>query len=122
MANEKLNGANNDVLTVKVNVALREDFRAFCKERGVSISAAVNMFVHALMKTNDFSFNKMVPDAKYLPASGAIMGIYLPAEVRTAFVKYCAERGAKMSTIVRSFMVNCVQTGKLWMPEGNLSE
>lgn len=122
MANEKLNGANNDVLTVKVNAALREDFRDFCKERGVSISAAVNMFVHSLMRTNDFSFNKTVPDAKYLPASGAIMGIYLPVEVRAAFVRYCAERGAKMSTIVRSFMVTCVQTGDLWMPDGNMTE
>ena len=116
MDNEKINGAKRNVLTVKANPQLREDFNCFCAERGISVSMAVVMFIRALCKTDDSSFNDVIPDKKYLPASGVSIGIYLTNDIRHVFSKYCTDRGYKMSTAVRMFMMKSIQTGEMWMP------
>lgn len=100
---------NNEYLSVRIDSKLKSDFYNFCQNSGISVSAAVNMLARKCIDIGSLPFIVNVVD--YDTKQGGVslrISIRMKKEIRDGFSTICDRIGVPMSTVVKMFMLQCV--------------
>jgi len=99
----------NEYLSVRIEPMLKKDFYEFCNKSGISVSAAVNQLALKSIEKGSIPFTIHVIDYD-LKKSGEThrISIRMKTELRKGFSEVCAKTGIPMSTVVKIFMLQCI--------------
>lgn len=107
----------NEYMSIRLHGDLKKDFEKFCNDCGMTVSAAVNLFVRNTIKEQMVPFEVTAYDIKGYHEGGDKQlertSIRIDKENRQAFSKVCASLGVPGGRIIKMFMVNCIANGKL---------
>lgn len=107
-------------LSVRVNGGLKADFWSFCEGVGMSASAAISLLAKRCVSEGRIPFEVVSPEnALLLKArkgdngfSDVRTSFRMSIELREQFSNVCTSTlGIPMSTVVKAFMVQCVDRG-----------
>ena len=103
----------NEYLSVRIEPMLKNDFYEFCSKSGISVSAAVNQLALKSIEKGSIPFTVHVIDYD-LKKSGEThrISIRMKTELRNGFSDVCTRTGIPMSTVVKIFMLQCVDKGR----------
>lgn len=100
---------NNEYLSVRVDSKLKNDFFGFCQNSGISVSAAVNMLARKCIDAGSLPFVVNVVDYDTKQSGESVrISIRMKRERRDGFSGICDKIGVPMSTVVKMFMLQCV--------------
>lgn len=106
----------NTGLTIRIDSELKKDFTEFCENAGISVSAAVNLLASASIEHGKIPFEvKIVSYAnKKKKGNDDIVRIMVRLEdsLKSKFSDICSGLGIPMSTVIKMFMLQCVEDGK----------
>lgn len=104
-------------LTVRVPESIKDGFWEFCKGVGMKPTAAVNMLIAKCVRTGDIPFDVVSPEnADRIKADCSLktVAFRVNPEVREQFANFCSSvMCVSMSTVVKTFMVQCIDRGEL---------
>lgn len=103
----------NQYLSMRIKPVLKNDFYNFCSKSGISVSAAVNQLALKSIEKGSIPFTIHVINYD-LKKSGETcrISIRMKTELRQGFSEICAKTGISMSTVVKIFMLQCIDKGK----------
>lgn len=103
----------NQYLSMRIKPVLKNDFYNFCSKSGISVSAAVNQLALKSIEKGSIPFTIYVINYD-LKKSGETcrISIRMKTELRQGFSEVCAKTGISMSTVVKIFMLQCIDKGK----------
>lgn len=106
-------GTRNEYLSVRIDPKLKADFYNFCEKSGISVSAAVNQLAVKSVEKGSIPFVVHVVDYD-LKKNGETnrTSIRMRAELRQGFAEVCNKTGIPMSTVVKMFMLQCIDKGR----------
>lgn len=105
--------SNNEYLSLKIEAQLKDDFYNFCKRSGISASAAVNQLAVKSFETDSIPFviKALNYDLKRDGNSKRI-SVRMKPELRQGFSEICTKKGIPMSTVIKIFMMQCIELGR----------
>lgn len=103
----------NEYLSVRIEPMLKKDFYEFCNKCGISASAAVNQLALKTIERGSIPFTIHVIDYD-IKKNGDTkrISIRMKTELRKGFSEVCTKIGIPMSTVVKIFMLQCIDEGK----------
>lgn len=103
----------NDYLCIRIDRKLKDDFAEFCSKSGISMSAAVNQLVVASKKEGAIPFTvRVVEYETNMPKELTRASIRVKPSLRQDFMGICDRIGIPMSTVVKMFMMQCLELGR----------
>lgn len=106
-------GTKNEYLSVRINKKLKQDFYEFCNKSGISASAAVNQLALKCVEKGSIPFVVHVVDYDMGKKGDSIRtSIRMKSDLREDFSKVCAKTGIPMGTVVKMFMLQCIDEGR----------
>lgn len=105
----------NAGLTIRVDKQLKEDFSEFCDKSGISLSSAVTHLASVIIRDGKIPFViKMVDYDNKIKGNKNDVRIMLRIsdEVKANFSKICDTLGVSKSTVIKIFMMQCVDRGE----------
>lgn len=104
---------NNGQLSVRLQPQLKEDFREFCDKSGISVNAAVNQLALKSIEKGSIPFTVHVLDYDLKKNSKTQrICIRMKPELRNGFSEVCSKTGISMGTVVKIFMLQCIDEKK----------
>lgn len=106
----------NEGLTIRVDDQLKKDFTAFCDNAGISVAAAINLLASTSIKSQKIPFEiKMVSYDRKNKGSKDNVRILIRIEdkLKSGFAQICKELGIPMSTVIKMYMLQCIEQGKI---------
>ena len=101
-------------LQVRVDRKLKEDFAAFCKGAGLTVSGAIHLLMSESIRQNKLPFQVQLIDYNLSGSSDStIMGIKVAEENKKAFSTVCDSLGLTMAAVIKMYMARCIADGKL---------
>jgi len=98
-----------NMLSLRINKQLKEDFYSFCKRKGFTAGKAVTLLAKQFSKSGEIPFSLDVDgNRRYSDGNFIRVSIFLEAATREQFAAACEEYGLPMSIVVRSYMDYCV--------------
>ena len=114
-----MSNVRSDYMSIRIDKVLKEDFYAFCKKCGMTVSGAVNYLIRRTIREEKLPFDVSVgkDDDVYGMDEGGDpqilrVSIRVDKEVRNEFAKICKNIGFPMGRIIKMFMKKCVNEGK----------
>lgn len=105
--------AKNEYLSVRVDPKLKADFYKFCEKSGLSVSAAINQLAVKSVEKGSIPFVVHVVDYELKKkAETNRTSIRMRSELRRGFAEVCDKTGIPMSTVVKMFMLQCIDKGR----------
>ena len=100
-----------NTFTLRVSADLKAAFDAFCDERGLSSSGAINMFATRVINGDILAMRFDENKKKYGPANTKVV-YYLRSAVAERFAEVAENNyGATISSLLRAFMRHCADEG-----------
>jgi len=107
-----MSSRNDKYLALRVGSELKEDFQKFCKNKGYTMSKAVQIYIKYCLENGFTSYNIVETD-KYDEDDTLIsVSINIDIELRQKFSDACKENDISMSILVRNFMKECAVNNK----------
>lgn len=104
--------AKNEYLSVRIDPKLKADFYDFCARSGLSVSAAVNQLALKSVEKGSIPFVVHVVDYDVKKKGETNRtSIRMRSELRRGFAEVCDKTGIPMSTVVKMFMLQCIDKG-----------
>lgn len=102
----------NEYLSIRIEPQLKDDFYTFCKKSGISVSAAINQLAVKSVEKAAIPFVIKVVDYD-IKREGNLkrISIRMKLELRQGFSEVCSKNGIPMSTVIKMFMMQCVEKG-----------
>lgn len=101
-----------DYLSLRVNAQLKDDFYNLCKREGTMAGRVIKLFAKQFSENCNMQFSP-TGDRSYSDDDQIRISVFIEAENRQRFSAACEEYGLPMSSIVRSFMDDCVTNNRL---------
>lgn len=103
----------NEWMSLRMDEALKKDFEVFCGSIGLTVSGAVVLLANETIKQGKIPFNVLAFDEIRGVVNGhdrqsKRMSVRIGDNVKKDFSEICDQIGIPMSTIVRMFMIHCV--------------
>lgn len=108
----------NEYMSIRLEKTLKENFEAFCESCGITVSGAISMLVKHTINEQKIPFRiSATPEVMGIHEGGKKqierISIRIDKEHREEFSKVCKHIGVPMGRIVKMFMANCLNNGKL---------
>ena len=103
---------------VRIEQGLKDEFNAFCSNCGMTVSGAVHLLVKNTINKKQIPFEVISSNSVKGKYEGglkqdATLVVRLDEEVKEEFTRICDTIGVNMSLIIKMFMVNCINTGRM---------
>lgn len=102
----------NKYLMVRISNILKTDFQKFCKNKGLTVSEAVRIFVHYCLENGVAPYNIADQDMYSENDNLTRISITMDSELRKRFSEACSKYNLSMSLFLRDFMNECVVKNK----------
>jgi len=99
-------------LMVRISNILKKDFQKFCKNKGLTVSEAVRIFVHYCLENGATPYNIADRDKHNEDDNLTRISITMDSELRQKFSDACSKYNLSMSLFLRDFMNECVVKNK----------
>lgn len=102
-------------LSFRVNPHLKDDFAEFCEKAGISMSGAVNSLAATSIKMGKIPFVIRMVDYDMKKKEGKVsirIFVRISDDVKNQFSQICRSAGLTMSSVVKMFMLQCVEGGR----------
>lgn len=109
-------------ITIRLDEKLKKDFEAFCESCEMTISGAVKLFATKVVREGKIPFDVVMTGNTGKKSEDDALGmkttrinVRIDKALREEFAKVCEEQLGKssMSRIVKMFMVNCINNGRV---------
>ena len=115
-----MSNSSDKFISVKISKELKGDFETFCARCGMTVSGAVSLLVSETLEENRLPFEITEKAIKRYEnsiagldyQSGSIR-VRIDPETRKEFANVCKSIGIPQGRIVKMFMLNCLDNGKL---------
>ena len=102
-------------ITLRIDEGLKNDFEKLCANMGTNLSSAITLLAGSCGRNNELPFNleynmNWKSSDKVQPSR---ISIRIEEDKKKRFSEFCEERGISMSMIIKMFMIQCLDQGKL---------
>lgn len=98
-----------DYFTLRIEKSVKNEFTEFCQRRRLPISRAVTLFVQKVVKEGEIPFDLYGVERDAAEKKDTVMGVYVDGAIRSQFADVCAGYGVSVGTVIRGFMMACVE-------------
>ena len=108
----------SDILNIRIEKGLKDGFDNFCKSIGMTMSGAVKLLVNYTIDQRKIPFQVEVANSvKGVYEGGKLQekstSLRIGKEAKEEFTKACDFIGIKKSMLIKMYMLNCINNGKL---------
>lgn len=102
-------------IQMRIDVELKKDFETLCGKLGLTCSQAITMLADSCGTKDELPFN--IEYNMNWKKSEAVqqerIAIRIEEDKKKRFSEFCDARGLNMSAVVKMFMIQCLEQGKL---------
>ena len=108
----------NEYLSIRLNKNVKDEFETFCDSCGMTVSGAINLLVKKTIEERKIPFQISTmnePIGAYEGGEPQTLrtSVRIDKRQREQFAEVCQSVGVPMSRLVKMFMLNCLNTGKV---------
>ena len=102
-------------IQMRIDVELKREFDKMCGRMGITCSDAITLLADSCGTKNElpFEIGYAMNWKKSEDVQNERIAVRIEEDKKKRFSKFCDERGLTMSVVIKMFMIQCLEQGKM---------